>query len=629
MEQFSDLSDAALFSCLNYLLLGIRSSAQQTYETYRRARREFLLKHHPDKGAQDEDKVKRANTLWAEYEKRYKEGSPQSSPASAASTPQDFSGEWPQALLPMFVNALPGTQASCYFVLAPYVDLVPLRREVEKLKLEDLFFGKRPNATGILGFMVSYRMAYKTLCKKVDNICKRGSKVGVVRPKRYRDAKRVCFGDFTDVFGTLEDEEDQEPLFDHTMLREFAMALKITDPVYLHGLYGHEMSLPLADCMLCVEDGKNREEFQTHRPFHLKHHENSLCFGSVREQRKACVHACDSVHAWLRLRMKTQTAEQFYVERLEEVLRRVARGNIPATAITAQGVLWAHMCPGVFRDFMEHVYSALVVAEPKRRGLIFQGPFDCGKTTIAQSIRAFFMGCSLNVNLCKERLGFELGGAIDMRMVLFDDVTGAPDSARGLEGGWGFRNLDSLRDHLDGCVPVGLERKHQQRIEQVFPPWILTCNEYYIPSAVLVRGHRIQFNKSLGDPDEFMRRWDIKRSQLVSASSYAIAMALYLPGSYFPESCRPLVSMIKEDARPLIGPIELSLLDLECHEEMLPPSPMEQSQPSQLPPPPQQEHSTQSQPTQQFDFSPRVVYFSGTRPSDDPGEGPSEKRPRH
>lgn len=614
---YSCISDEALFSMLNILLLDLRSQSQQSYETYKRARREFLLRYHPDKGPvsqTEEERVKRVNGLWSEYSQRFVDPSPSASPASTPSkTPKDdFQAEWPHPIKVLFLNCVPGTQASCYFVLAPFVDLHPLKRELEKLKLSDIFMGKRENGTGILGFMVAYRMAYKTFCKKVDNVCKRGSKVGACRPKKYRDVKRLCFDEFSEgaSHGVLEEEEEEEPLFDLTMLRDFAMALKITDPVYLHGLYAHEMVFPLQDCTLCMEDSKNRAEFQTHRPYHLKHHENAVCFRGVREQRKACVHACDTVHAWLRLRMKSQTAAEFYCERLKEVLEPVAKSDRDPMSVVAQGVLWSHLCPGVFKSFIEKVYTAIVVAHPKRRGLIFQGPFDTGKTTVAQSIRAFFLGCSLNVNLCKDRLHFELGGAIDMRMVLFDDVTGA--ATEGLEGGWGFRNLDSLRDYLDGCVPVGLERKHQQRIEQVFPPWILTCNEYRIPPAILARSEKVTFRKSLVDPDEFLKKYRVTRTELVSASSFAIAMALYLPVFSFPENCQPLVEMIKADAKGIIDTLEGDLLDLDCHEEMLPPSPEVQNTPSQ-----------DSEPIMNF------IYFLNQqqkRQGDDPEEGPSGKR---
>lgn len=607
---FSDISDNALFSMLNFFLLNLRECSQLSHETYKRARRSFLLQNHPDKGSQDEERVKRVNALWTEYTQRYSQ-SPSGTPTSTPRTPEDFCGQWPEDVSAFFLNALPGTQANCYFVLAPYVDLVPLRREVEKLKLEDMFLGKRPNATGVLGIMISYRVTYSSFCKKVDKVCQRGSKVGCSTPKRYKDIKKLCYKDFTDGFdyGHLDVEEEQEPLFDLPLMREYALAVRVTDPVLLHGIYMLEFTVPLQDCTLCTEDMSNQEKFQTHRPYHIKHHQNALAFKGVREQKKACQHATDAVHAFLRLKIRSQTPEEFFVDRLYEVLEPIARGYKDIKDKVAQGVLWSHMCPGIFKVFIENVYSSLVQAQPKKRGLIFQGPFDCGKTSVAQAIRDFFMGATLNVNLCKDRLHFELGGAIDMRMVLFDDVTGA--AVGGLEGGWGFRNLDSLRDHLDGCVPVGLERKHQQRIEQRFPPWILTCNEYTIPPAILARGTKFTFRKHLGDPDGFMQRYGISRAQLVSCDSFALAMVLYLPEDFFPQKVQPLVHLIKEDAEKYLAEIEGGLLDLECREEMLPPSPE-----------PQEETQEPSNPLLNF------IYRLNKRARDeeDPDEGPSAKR---
>lgn len=608
---FSDLSDNALFSMLNYFLLNLKECSQHAHETYKKARRNFLLTHHPDKGSQDEEKIKRVNALWSEYTQRYSQ-SPTSTP-STPRTPEDFCGNWPDGVSTLFLNALPGTQANCYYVLAPYTDLVPLKREVEKIKLEDMFLGKRPNATGVLGIMISYRITYAAFCKKVDKCCHRGSKVGCSTPKRYRDIKKLCYADFTDGFdyGHLDAEEELEPTFDHCLLREYALAVRLTDPVLLHGIYMLEFTVPITDCTLCEEDNKIQEKFQTHRPHHMKHHQNALAFKGVREQKKACQHACDAVMAFLRLKIKSQTPEEFFVERLYEVLDPIARSHKDNKNKVAQGVLWSHMCPGVFKVFVEKVYECVVTAQPKRRGLIFQGPFDSGKTTIAQSIRDFFLGSSLNVNLCKDRLHFELGGAIDMRMVLFDDVTGA--AINGLEGGWGFKNLDSLRDHLDGCVPVGLERKHQQRIEQRFPPWILTCNEYKIPPAILARGEKFVFRKNIADPDGYMQKYGITRAQLVSCESFVIAMCLYLPVDFFPEKCQILVSLLKDDAEEIISEMEGTLLDLACHEEMPPPTP-----------PPNETPQGDSNPL--MDFIYRLNNNNKRGPPGGEDEGPSAKK---
>ncbi|MGI4816844.1 MAG: hypothetical protein ACRYE7_02560, partial [Janthinobacterium lividum] len=67
--------------------------------------------------------------------------------------------------------------------------------------------------------------------------------------------------------------------------------------------------------------------------------------------------------------------------------------------------------------------------------------------------------------------------------------------------GQGFYNLDDLRDHLDGHMEVQLEKKNQQPINQVFPPGIITCNNYEIPTSIL---ERVQGVKKMVQSN----RWD-------------------------------------------------------------------------------------------------------------------------
>ncbi|GBL73577.1 Large T antigen, partial [Araneus ventricosus] len=80
-----------------------------------------------------------------------------------------------------------------------------------------------------------------------------------------------------------------------------------------------------------------------------------------------------------------------------------------------------------------------------------------------------------------------LGQTIGKRFALFDDVKGKPEEGSKLTQGWGFYNIDVLRDHIDGHVEVQLEKKNQQPVSQVFPPGIITCHDYVIPESVKQR----------------------------------------------------------------------------------------------------------------------------------------------
>uniref|UniRef100_A0AAU7E2A7 DNA 3'-5' helicase n=1 Tax=Rousettus bat polyomavirus TaxID=3141932 RepID=A0AAU7E2A7_9POLY len=428
--------------------------------------------------------------------------------------------------------------------------------------------GKMENGLGMLGVHLQYRTTTSGMMQRVYKVTKTFH-MGCVLPKRWRNLKSDCLSLFPEGFTEgVPDTVVQSDEFDYTLLEKFALDMMITDPVYLQGVYSHEFAINPKDCALCKEDDSVRPDLATHKPHHVAHHQNAVAFKKVKEKRKAAGHASEAVQALLRLQGKRLSAEDFYIKRLKEVLEPLAKSEAPVKPLVARAVLFKAMCPGNFEEFVQLVYQTLVIAEPKQRGLIFKGPFDCGKTTVAQSIRGLFLGSSLNVNLSKDRLHFELGGAIDQRMVVFDDVLGKGNSSKGLTGGWGFSQLDQLRDHLDGCVPVGLERKHHNRVEQRFPPWIITCNEYDIPQSIMARGKLLQFSKTLADPEGYMLRYCISRSALCSGSSFALAQAIFLPASTFPDSVKPLVELLQADAEQFIVELENDLLDLQCHEQL-------------------------------------------------------------
>ncbi|ART66883.1 large T antigen [Bat polyomavirus] len=582
-ETLRTLSSREFQRYLNRLLLGSNTSELHDHGVYAHARKRKLLKHHPDKDPSGAEKTKQINMAWEEYQKRYRDAPSPSSSGSGTpgSTSPGFNASWDPLIAAHFFISQPSSFVSVFMFLAPYPNCQAIKRAVKELKVADLFVGKMENGLGMVGVHLQYRTTTSGMMQRVYKVTKTFH-LGCVLPKRWRALKSDALSLFPEGFSEgTPDVNIMSDEFDYPLFEKFALDMLISDPVYLQGIYSHEFSIDPRECHLCREDDSVRPDLATHKPHHLAHHQNSKAFNKVKEKRKSANHATEAVQALLRLQGKRLSPEDFYIKRLKETLEPLAKSSGPVKPLVARAVLFKAMCPGNFEEFVELVYKTIVIAEPKQRGLIFRGPFDCGKTTVAQAIRGLFLGVSLNVNLSKDRLHFELGGALDQRMVVFDDVLGN-STTRGLSGGWGFKQLDQLRDHLDGCVPVGLERKHHNRVEQVFPPWVITCNEYEIPKSILARGKLLEFQKTLADPEGYMLRYAFSRSALCSGSSFALAQAIFLPAHTFPETLRPIVEMLQADAEGFIQECEGDLLDLACHEQM-PPSPPLTTQESQDP----------------------------------------------
>ncbi|GBN18799.1 Large T antigen [Araneus ventricosus] len=103
--------------------------------------------------------------------------------------------------------------------------------------------------------------------------------------------------------------------------------------------------------------------------------------------------------------------------------------------------------------------------DPKKRFTALTGGFNCGKTSIGFAFLILFSSTTINCNVDFGRIGFFLGEAINQRFLLFDDASKK-----------GMKNLDELRDHLDGRVPVLLEKKNMQPLLQKLPAGIITSS---------------------------------------------------------------------------------------------------------------------------------------------------------
>ncbi|GFQ95999.1 large T antigen [Trichonephila clavata] len=84
-----------------------------------------------------------------------------------------------------------------------------------------------------------------------------------------------------------------------------------------------------------------------------------------------------------------------------------------------------------------------------------------------------------------------------------DDVRGHKSEAKDkMSEGNGFSNLDNMRTHLDGTMPVQIEKINEKPVNIHFPPGLITCNDYVIPDAVKERVKFFHFTFITGTKPE-------------------------------------------------------------------------------------------------------------------------------
>lgn len=397
----------------------------------------------------------------------------------------------------------------------------------------------------------------------IQTLCKKHC---VVSPFAVRGVKKACVSKLIRWFQLNPDfqciecefapdcKETEEKLFDHQMLNEFAVQKNITDTLFLLALYKRFETNP-EKCKLCQQEAASslRSVFKTHRRDHRKHFENAQLFVKLRDLKKCCQYAVDQVLAEKRYKALTETRDERVEARVEVLLKNIAdiiKSPEATDSFICAVIILQHLLP----ECIEKICETFILNPPKRRYYIFKGPINTGKTTVAAAILDFFTGASLNLNGNPDRLQFELGCAIDAFMVLIEDIKGAPvDPKSSLPRGLGMINLDNMRDFLEGSVCVNLERKHQNKVAQIFPPGIITMNNYVIPPTVRVRCVEIIDFKKLpfvhlaleNNPRVRQERW------LIKGETLAAALFLFHPTMF--------TQKIKEKMAT-----EIALLNIEC-----------------------------------------------------------------
>ncbi|AIX88117.1 sLT [black sea bass-associated polyomavirus 1] len=363
-------------------------------------------------------------------------------------------------------------------------------------RTEDRFCLSRPTPKGTV-YYISIKTRYRIGGDVVWNKCRAiGAdswfELSAVKVKKYQQLKACAFG-LGGVEITEGELEFERPPFKYALLEKYAVETGCCDPLLLLGDY-LTFAEGLQSCDECYQEQLRVADpaGRVHSTRHEAHHQNAKGFKDVSNKKQQCVSACDVVCGCLRRRETKMSRDDRFGARVLQGLENLVRGV--TTEMLSAAFLLKAMLPFPITEFFDKVVKTMVEAVPKKQGWVFRGPIDSGKSTVAAAVCGLLGGVALNVNTNRDRLWVELGRALDRYMVVFEDVKGMPERGHPeLPFGEGFPNLDSLRECLDGLFKVGLERKHQNKVETHFPPWIVTCNQYIIPETILARCKVLDF----------------------------------------------------------------------------------------------------------------------------------------
>lgn len=266
--------------------------------------------------------------------------------------------------------------------------------------------------------------------------------------------------------GVIEDDlKIEKKNFNYKMLNDFALLNEITDTLLLMEKYAHFANK-------CIETNPDNDHVEQHN----EHFENASIFVHLADRHKASKAATTVVLA----RLHSLISSLPNVNYLEQKISAMCYSILENEKIILDAALWIKLYDKQFFEKLCHaVMDTFLIGNPKKRYIMFRGPFNSGKSTLAATFCRLFNGVHINLNVAKERISFHLGQAIGHRFVLFDDVKGLK-SDDDLPPGCGMSNLDDLRDYIDGHIPVPLERKNMQPQQQIFPAGLITCNEYHV-----------------------------------------------------------------------------------------------------------------------------------------------------
>nr|ABI94705.1 large T [Betapolyomavirus hominis] len=527
-------------------LLGLERAAWGNLPLMRKAYLRKCKEFHPDKGG-DEDKMKRMNTLYKKMEQDVKVAhQPDFGTWSSSEVPtygteeweswwSSFNEKWDEDLFcheDMFASDEEATADSQHSTPPKK------KRKVEDPKdfpsdlhqfLSQAVFSNRTLACfAVYTTKEKAQILYKKLMEKYSvtfisrHMCAGHNIIFFLTPHRHRVSainnfcQKLCTFSFLickgvnkeyllysaltrDPYHTIEEsiqgglkehdfspeEPEETKQVSWKLITEYAVETKCEDVFLLLGMY-LEFQYNVEECKKC-----QKKDQPYHFKYHEKHFANATIFAESKNQKSICQQAVDTVLAKKRVDSLHMTREEMLTERFNHILDKMdlifgAHGNAVLEQYMA-GVAWLHCLLPKMDSVIFDFLHCIVFNVPKRRYWLFKGPIDSGKTTLAAGLLDLCGGKALNVNLPMERLTFELGVAIDQYMVVFEDVKGTGAESKDLPSGHGINNLDSLRDYLDGSVKVNLEKKHLNKRTQIFPPGLVTMNEYPVPKTLQAR----------------------------------------------------------------------------------------------------------------------------------------------
>ncbi|AMQ35474.1 large T antigen [Gorilla beringei graueri polyomavirus 2] len=323
-------------------------------------------------------------------------------------------------------------------------------------------------------------------------------------------------------------EKEKETTCNWNKVAEFATEYELDDGLIILAHY-LDFAKPFP-CHKC----ENKSRLKPHKA-HEAHHTNAKLFYESKSQKSICQQAADTVLAKRRLEMLEMTRSELLCKKLKKHLDKLRDLDTIDLMYYMGGVAW-YCC--LFEQFEKKLLKILeLITEnvPKYRNIWFKGPINSGKTSFAAALLDLLEGKALNINCPSDKLPFELGCAIDKFLVVFEDVKGQTSLNKDLQPGQGINNLDNLRDHLDGAVPVSLERKHVNKKHQIFPPCIVTANDYFLPKTLLARFcYTLHFSPKANLKEALDQNMEIrKRRILQSGTTLLLCLIWCLPDTYF------------------------------------------------------------------------------------------------
>nr|QIQ69325.1 large T antigen [Alphapolyomavirus callosciuri] len=481
------------------------------------------------------------------------DGSNSSSQASFASTPPKAKGEdsdkpsdVPPCLHEYISHALFSNKTVNSFLLYSTVEKATLLYDkIDKFKVE--FKSLHSYDKGALLLILT---AGKHRLTAIKNYCHTFCTVSflvckmVLKPLELYNC--LCKDPFKEIKASKEalysfdfDEKTKEEACNWNKVAEFAVQANIDDPLLILAHY-LDFAKP-HPCNKCLNPKSKAHDF------HKAHHLNALSFENSKSQRSICNQASDVVLAKRRLILSECTREELLGKCFEKQLKILQSMDQFDILYHMAGVAWYSCLMEQFDSVLYKILKLLTENIPKQRNILFRGPVNSGKTTLAAALMDLVEGKSLNINCPGDKLNFELGCAIDRFAVVFEDVKGQVMHNKKLQPGQGINNLDNMRDYLDGAVPVNLERKHVNKRSQIFPPSIVTMNEYFLPQTLFVRfALKIDFKckhflNSALEKAPFL----LSKRILQKGITLFLLLLWYLPAKEFLVSLQPEVALWK------------------------------------------------------------------------------------